>query len=123
MESLYSLQHLLLFICSVFIFLFSGAKKSHVHDVNHGEGRFSMKIPIDYFGYLHLCCRIYSFFIFRNFRWSSTLQPILISAFSALPVMLALGGIALATYLYKTENKRPQINCCFTGRIIQSGLP
>jgi NADH-quinone oxidoreductase subunit L len=29
--------------------------------------------------------------------------------FSAFPVLMALTGIGLATYLYKTENRRPQI--------------
>jgi NADH-quinone oxidoreductase subunit L len=29
--------------------------------------------------------------------------------FSALPVLMALCGIGLATYLYKTENRRPQL--------------
>lgn len=41
-------------------------------------------------------------------------------AFSALPVLLALCGIALATYLYKTENKRPQVIASSLGSLYKT---
>jgi NADH-quinone oxidoreductase subunit L len=40
--------------------------------------------------------------------------------FSIFPVLLALGGIALATFLYKTENNRPQAIAVSMGGIYKT---
>jgi len=83
------------------------SKEVHVHDAHHGEGTFSMKLPLIILGSLAL---VAGFVPIASFVTSdgAALETHIDIGFSALPVLLAVAGILLATYLYKTENNKPQ---------------
>jgi len=83
------------------------SRESKIHDLNRGEGTLTMKLPLIILG---LCALLAGFVPISSFITSdgAPLETHLDLRFSALPVLLALGGIALATFLYKTENNRPQ---------------
>jgi NADH-quinone oxidoreductase subunit L len=73
----------------------------------HGEATLSMKIPMII---LAVCSALGGFVPIASWVTSDGL-PLhngIDIGFSALPVLLAAGGIMLAGYLYKTENDRPR---------------
>src|SRR5258708_13928154 len=79
-----------------------------LHDKTHGEGTMSMKIPL----VILAVCTAFAGFIPISSWITSDGAPLashIDIGFSAFPVLMALTGIGLATYLYKTENNRPQI--------------
>ena len=83
------------------------SKEAHVHDAHHGEGTFSMKLPLIILGSLALAA---GFVPVSSLVTSdgAALETHIDIGFSTLPVVLAIAGIALATFLYKTENSKPQ---------------
>lgn len=87
------------------IFWSKEAKSVH-HDNHHGEGTWSMKIPLLI---LSIGAITAGFIPFGNFVSSDGQHlhiPFEISA-AILPVIIAMSGIALATLFYKNENQRP----------------
>ena len=83
------------------------SKEANVHEPNHGEGTLSMKMPLIILG----ACALFAGFVpFSKLVTSdgAALETHIDIGFSALPVLLAFSGIALAAYLYKKENDRPQ---------------
>ena len=97
------------------IFWSKEAKTAHHDDDHHGEGTWSMKIPLLI---LSVGAIAAGFIPFGNFVSSDgqTLHiPFEISA-AILPVIIAVSGIALATLFYKTENDRPdKLSASFQG--------
>ncbi len=83
------------------------SKEAHVHETTHGEGTLSMKVPLIILG---ACALLTGFVPISNLVTSdgAPLETHIDIGFSALPVLLAITGIALATYLYKKENDKPQ---------------
>jgi NADH-quinone oxidoreductase subunit L len=80
----------------------AGGEGSH-----HTEGTWSMKLPLII---LSACALLAGFVPMSRLVTSNGVPfetPVNLG-FSALPVLFALAGIALATYLYKTENTKPQ---------------
>lgn len=87
------------------IFWSKEAKDAH-HDDHHGEGTWTMKIPLLLLSFGAIAA---GFIPFGNFVSSDGIHlhiPFEISA-AILPVCIALAGIGLATVFYKTENQRP----------------
>ena len=82
-------------------------KEAHIHTNGHGEGTLSMKLPLIILG---TCSVLAGFFPITSLVTADGL-PLATSLhlmFSIAPVGLALAGILLATYLYKTANEKPQ---------------
>lgn len=80
-------------------------KPASLHD-HHGEGSFSMKLPLLI---LAACTVVAGFIPFGNFV-SSDGKPLAAHfdpLFSLAPVLVAITGILLAARMYKTENNRP----------------
>jgi NADH-quinone oxidoreductase subunit L len=78
----------------------------HLHDKKQEEGTLSMKIPLII---LAVCTAFAGFVPISSWITSDgiPLEPHIDLGFSVFPVLMALAGIAVATYLYKTENSRP----------------
>ncbi len=82
------------------------SRESHAH-TDHGEGTLSMKIPL---------IILAVFAVFAGFAPLSSLvtsdgaalETHIDIVFSIAPVLLAIGGIFLASTLYKNENSKPQ---------------
>jgi NADH-quinone oxidoreductase subunit L len=81
------------------------SSEAHVHDTHHGEGTFSMKLPLIILGSLAL---VAGFVPISSLVTSdgAALETHIDIGFSALPVLLALTGIAFATFLYKTKSEK-----------------
>ena len=80
----------------------------HLHDKMYEEGTWSMKIPL----IILAVCTAFAGFVPVSSWITSDGVPLsshIDIGFSVFPVLMALTGIGLATYLYKTENNRPQI--------------
>jgi NADH-quinone oxidoreductase subunit L len=77
-----------------------------VNDSKHAEDKWSMKIPLMM---LAICAAFAGFVPFASWITSDgvPLESHIDLGFSAFPVLMAVTGIGLATYLYKTENSRP----------------
>jgi NADH-quinone oxidoreductase subunit L len=91
------------------------SKDFHKHESSHGEGTLSMKIPLIVLG----VCTIFAGFVpVSSFITSdgAPLESHIDMAFSAFPVLMAVTGILLATYLYKTQNNRSRIITSSLGR-------
>jgi len=91
------------------------SKDFHKHESSHGEGTLSMKIPLIVLG----VCTIFAGFVpVSSFITSdgAPLESHIDMAFSAFPVLMAVTGILLATYLYKTQNNRSRIIASSLGR-------
>jgi len=75
-------------------------------EVHHGEGTFSMKLPLVI---LAACAIMVGFVPFAHFVTSdgAALETHIGISFSILPVSFALAGIILATVLYKSASERP----------------
>ena len=82
------------------------SKESHAH-ADHGEGTFSMKIPLIILGAFSVLA---GFVPIASLITSDgvALETHIDYLFSLTPVALAVAGILLATNLYKTENSKPQ---------------
>ncbi len=83
------------------------SKESHVHENGHGEGTLSMKIPLIILAVLAVFA---GFFPIASLVTSDglALETHIDYLFSLTPVLLAIGGILLASSLYKSENSKPQ---------------
>ncbi|HEU4901825.1 MAG TPA: NADH-quinone oxidoreductase subunit L, partial [Flavisolibacter sp.] len=81
-------------------------KKETERHADHGEGTFSMKLPLLI---LAVCALFAGFVPFASFVTSdgSPLETHLNIVFSVAPVALAVLAILLAANLYKTENEKP----------------
>ena len=80
-------------------------KENHVHD-HHGEGTFSMKLPLILLGGLTL---LTGFFPFAEYITSTGVpsHSEIHLTFSIAPVLLALTGIGIAYALYFRANEKP----------------
>ncbi|MFM9056723.1 MAG: NADH-quinone oxidoreductase subunit L [Bacteroidota bacterium] len=90
------------------IFWSSDAEASDAHhgDGHHGEGTFSMKLPLLL---LSAGALVAGFVPFGNYV-SSDGSPLHIDfhiTAAILPVLIALTGIGIATYFYKTQSSKP----------------
>jgi len=95
------------------------SKDFHNYGPLHGEGTLSMKIPLIILG----ICTIFAGFVpVSSFVTSdgAPLESHVDLAFSAFPVLMAVTGILLATYLYKTQNNRPQVIASSLGNIYKT---
>ncbi len=80
-------------------------KETEIHNA-HGEGTFSMKLPLIILG----CCTVlFGFIPFSQYVTadSTAFHSEMHIMFSIVPVALALAGIVLASFLYKKENDKP----------------
>ena len=82
-------------------------KEIRIQETPHGEGTFSMKAPLII---LSICTVLAGFVPISSWVTSdgAPLKSHINMGFSAFPVLMAAAGILLATYLYKTQNSRPQ---------------
>jgi NADH-quinone oxidoreductase subunit L len=83
------------------------SKQTHVHSDGHGEGTFTMKLPLIILG---ICTLLAGFAPIAQLVTAdgSPLETSIHVMFSITPVTLALIGILIAAFLYKTENAKPQ---------------
>ncbi|HET6999922.1 MAG TPA: NADH-quinone oxidoreductase subunit L [Puia sp.] len=83
-------------------------KEIHIDKKMHDEGTHTMKGSLII---LAFCAAFAGFVPFSNWITSDglPLESHIDIGFSVFPVLMALCGIGLATYLYKTENRRPQL--------------
>jgi NADH-quinone oxidoreductase subunit L len=90
-----------------------------IHDKIHEEGTLSMKLPLVI---LAICTAFAGFVPISSWITSDgvPLESHIDIGFSAFPILMALTGIGLATYLYKTENNRPQIITSAFGRLYRA---
>ncbi len=88
------------------IFWSKEAKTTHHDDHHHGEGTWSMKIPLLILSVGAITAGFIPFGNFVSTDGHPLHIPFEISA-AILPVIIAVSGIALATFFYKTENDRP----------------
>jgi NADH-quinone oxidoreductase subunit L len=81
-------------------------KESEVHN-HHGEGTFSMKLPLIL---LAVCTLVAGFIPFGEFVSADgkTLESHFHLSFSIAPVALGLAGIFIAMLMYKKQNNKPQ---------------
>ncbi len=82
-------------------------KEIRIQETPHGEGTFSMNAPLII---LSICTVLAGFVPISSWVTSdgAPLKSHINMGFSAFPVLMAAAGILLATYLYKTQNSRPQ---------------
>ncbi len=82
------------------------SKETHVHNHHHGEGTWSMKLPLIILG---IMAAVAGFIPFSHFVTTdgAALETHINYAFSAAPVLLGVLGILLATVLYKNANAKP----------------
>lgn len=83
------------------------SKPADEHHAHHGEGTWSMKIPLVLLAVLAIVAGFFpiSSWITADGNAIHSSVPI---TFSILPVSLAIAGILLATRLFKTSNEMPQ---------------
>ena len=97
------------------IFWSKEAKTAHHDDDHHGEGTWSMKIPLLILSVGAIAAGFIPFGSFVSSDCHPLHIPFEISA-AILPVIIAVSGIALATLFYKTENDRPdKLSASFQG--------
>lgn len=82
-------------------------KPAVLHGHHHGEGNFSMKLPLVI---LTLCSILAGFVPFGKYVSAdgTELQSHFDLMFSILPVAMGITGILIAMWLYKTENDKPE---------------
>ncbi len=94
-------------------------KEIHLHDRTHKEGTMSMKLPLVV---LALCTALAGFVPISS--WITSDGTPIVShieiGFSIFPVLMALAGIGIATYLYKSENNRPQSIASALGKLYRA---
>lgn len=88
------------------IFFSKDTKAAHHDDHHHGEGTWSMKIPLLILSVGAITAGFIPFGSFVSSDGQPLHIPFELSA-AILPVIIAVSGIALATLFYKTENDRP----------------
>jgi len=83
------------------------SKEADTHQTHHGEGTWTMKIPLILLAILAVVAGFapISSWITADGNPIKSSVPI---SFSVLPVSLAIAGILLATRLFKTSNELPQ---------------
>jgi NADH-quinone oxidoreductase subunit L len=94
-------------------------KNTHHHNQTHEEGSLSMKIPL----IILAICTAFAGFVPISSWITSDGAPIeshMDWGFSAFPVLMALTGIGLATFLYKTDNSRPQVITSSLGNLYKA---
>jgi NADH-quinone oxidoreductase subunit L len=95
------------------------SRKTYSQTSHHGEGTLSMKIPL----IILAVCTLFAGFVPIS-SWVSSdgvpLETHIEAGFSALPVLLATGGILLATWLFKNANPRPQAIASALGGFYQA---
>jgi len=95
------------------------SKESTAHEGSHDEGTASMRVVLIILGF---CSFVAGFVPLSSFVSSNgvPLESHVDIAFSILPVLLALTGIGLATYLYKKENDRPGVFATTLGAVYKT---
>ena len=88
------------------IFWSKEMKSAHHDDHHHGEGTWSMKIPLLILSVGAITAGFIPFGSFVSSDGHPLHIPFELSA-AILPVIIAVSGIALASFFYKTENDRP----------------
>ena len=88
------------------IFWSTEAKHAHQDDHHHGEGTWSMKIPLLILSVGAIFAGLIPFGKFVSSDGFHLHIPFEMSA-AILPVIIALTGIGIATLLYKKQNERP----------------
>lgn len=81
-------------------------KQTEVHN-NHGEGTFSMKLPLILLAVCTLAAGFIPFGVFVSAD-GKALESHFHLSFSIAPVALGLAGILIAMLMYKNENNKPQ---------------
>lgn len=94
-------------------------KEAHLHGDHHGEGTFSMKLPLVVLG---VCTLVAGLLPFGGWVTSDgkPLETHISIAFSAAPVALALLGIGLASTWYKTASPVPDRVAASLGGLYKS---
>ena len=94
-------------------------KEAHLHGDHHGEGTFSMKLPLVVLG---VCTLVAGLLPFGGWVTSDgkPLETHISIAFSAAPVALALLGIGLASAWYKTASPVPDRVAASLGGLYKS---
>ena len=94
-------------------------KEAHLHGDPHGEGTFSMKLPLVVLG---VCTLVAGLLPFGGWVTSDgkPLETHISIAFSAAPVALALLGIGLASAWYKTASPVPDRVAASLGGLYKS---
>jgi len=95
------------------------SKEFDSNDKMRDEGTMSMKLPLIILAF----CTAFAGFVPISSWITSDGAPLashIDLGFSAFPVLMALGGISLATYLYKTENRRPQLITSAFGKLYKA---
>jgi NADH-quinone oxidoreductase subunit L len=97
------------------------SKESTTHGESHGEGTASMRVVLIILGF---CSFAAGFVPLTSFVSSDgvPLESHVDIAFSVLPVLLALSGIGLATYLYKKKNNRPKAIATSLGAVYKTAF-
>jgi NADH-quinone oxidoreductase subunit L len=83
-------------------------KKLHIHEHSHSEGTPTMIIPLT----ILAACTVFAGFTPLSSLVTSDGMPLashIDIGFSTIPIFMAIAGVGLATYLYKSENRRPQM--------------
>lgn len=80
-------------------------RDSHAHS-DHGEGTLSMRIPLIILGIFAVVAGLFPVASLVTSD-GAALETHIDIVFSIAPVLLAVGGILLASYLYKSENSKP----------------
>ncbi|MBS1666529.1 MAG: NADH-quinone oxidoreductase subunit L [Bacteroidetes bacterium] len=101
------------------IFWNSTQNADHLMKHGHGEGSLTIKWPLII---LAVCALLAGFVPIAHWVTSDgvPLETHIDIGFSTLPVLLALAGIGLASYLYKTANTRPQAIAHSLGGLYQT---
>jgi NADH-quinone oxidoreductase subunit L len=81
--------------------------RQHTYHNEHGEGGFSMKLPLTVLAIAALLAGLIPFAKYVSFGGAGIENTVPIS-FSIAPVVMALAGICLAFVLYYKENTKPQ---------------
>jgi NADH-quinone oxidoreductase subunit L len=81
-------------------------KQSEVHN-DHGEGTFSMKLPLVILAVCTIGVGFIPFGLFVSTDGKALETPFHLM-FSIAPVLIGLSGIALAMWMYKKESNKPQ---------------
>jgi NADH-quinone oxidoreductase subunit L len=97
-------------------------KASKVHDNHHGEGTWSMKIPLLL---LAIGTLLAGFIPFSSFVTADGIpyHTVFNIGFSVLPVLFGLSGIMIAWLLYQKQNERAEKNFRFTRWTLSCSIP
>ncbi|OIR07547.1 NADH-quinone oxidoreductase subunit L [mine drainage metagenome] len=95
------------------------SKEAHVHDHHHGEGTWSMKIPLIILGILAAVAGLtpFSHFVTSD---GVALETHIDWVFSAAPILFGVMGILIAAVLYKNANAKPDMIATSLGGFYRS---